>query len=50
MSPKAIENSIFWQNQVIKQSSDPAQIARCKAVIVKLQAELQAALLKEGKA
>jgi hypothetical protein len=50
MTSKPIENSIFWQNQVIKQSQNPAQIARCKAAIVKLQAELRAALLKEGKA
>ena len=42
-SKKALEQSIFWQQQVIKQSRDPVQIARCKAVIARLQDQLKGA-------
>ena len=37
---KALKDSIFWQQQVIAQSKDPAQIARCKLVVERLQAQL----------
>ncbi len=37
---KAIKESIFWQQQVVNQSNDPAQIERCKAAIAKLTAQL----------
>jgi len=40
-SKKALEQSIFWQQQVIKQSRDPVQIARCKAAIERLQTQLK---------
>jgi len=36
----ALEKSIFWQNQVLKQSRDPKQKERVKKAIEKLQAEL----------
>ena len=42
-SKKTLENSIFWQQQVIKQSRDPVQIARCKAAIQKLETQLKGA-------
>jgi hypothetical protein len=41
MKPETIQNSIFWQKQVIKQSRDPKQIERCKAAIVKLEQQLK---------
>ena len=37
---KAIKDSIFWQQQVIAQSSDAAQIARCTLAVQRLQAQL----------
>jgi len=40
-SKKTLQNSIFWQQQVIKQSRDPVQIARCKAAIQRLQTQLK---------
>jgi hypothetical protein len=40
-SPKVLENSIFWQKQVLKQSRDPKQIERCKAAIAKLEQQLK---------
>jgi hypothetical protein len=43
MQAKTIEKSIFWQQQVIKQSRDPVQIARCKAAIARLQDQLKGA-------
>jgi hypothetical protein len=43
MQAKTIEKSIFWQQQVIKQSRDPVQIARCKAAIQRLQDQLKGA-------
>ena len=42
-SPKVLENSIFWQKQVIAQSRDPKQIARCKAAIARLEQQLKEA-------
>lgn len=43
MKPETIENSIFWQKQVIAQSRDPRQIERCKAAIAKLEQQLKEA-------
>jgi hypothetical protein len=43
-----IEKNIFWQMQVIKASTDPVQIARCRAALAKLEAE-RAKLLQEQK-
>jgi hypothetical protein len=43
MQAKTIEKSIFWQQQIIKQSRDPVQIARCKAAIARLQDQLKGA-------
>ena len=37
---KALKDSIFWQQQVIAQSKDQAQIARCKIAVERLQAQL----------
>jgi len=37
---KVIENSLFWQQVVLKKSRNPIQIARVKKVIVKLEAQL----------
>lgn len=39
-TPKALETSIYWQKVVASQSKDPKQIARAKAAIEMLQAEL----------
>jgi hypothetical protein len=39
-SAKTLENSIFWQNVVFKQSKCPKQKARCLAAIERLTAEL----------
>lgn len=41
-SRKALENSIFWQNWLLKQSKDPKQRQRAIAAIEKLQAQLRA--------
>ena len=46
-SIKTLENSIYWQKHVIAQSKDPKQIARCKAAIERLQAQIDA---QRGKA
>jgi hypothetical protein len=43
MTRETIQNSIYWQKQVIKQSRDPKQIERCKAAIVKLEQQLKEA-------
>lgn len=43
VSQLALEQSIFWQEQVIKQSRDPVQIARCKAAVARLQDQLKGA-------
>jgi hypothetical protein len=37
---KVIENSLYWQQVVLKQSRNPHQIARVKKAIVKLEAQL----------
>lgn len=37
---KAIETCIYWQRYVVNHSKDPAQIARAKAAIERLQTEL----------
>ena len=42
-SKTALERCIFWQQQVIARSRNPAQIARCQAAIKRLQAQLSAA-------
>ena len=47
-SIKALENSIFWQNWVLKQSKDPVQRKRCVAAIERLMAELQKARATAG--
>lgn len=41
-SHKALENSIFWQNWVLKQTKDPKQKQRAIAAIEKLMAQLKA--------
>lgn len=41
-SRKALENSIFWQNWVLKQTKDPKQKQRAIAAIDKLMAQLKA--------
>ena len=41
-SLKVLENSIYWQNVVLKQSKDPVQKERCKAAIERLQAQINA--------
>ena len=43
-SLKALETSLYWQQAVLKQSRDPAQKARCKAAIERLQAQIAQAL------
>jgi len=40
-SLKSLENSIFWQNYVLKQSKDPVQKQRCIAAIERLQAQIK---------
>jgi hypothetical protein len=40
-SRKALENSIFWQNWILKQSKDPKQKQRAIAAIDKLMAQLK---------
>ena len=39
-SIKVIENSLYWQQVVLKESRNPVQIARVKKAIVKLEAQL----------
>lgn len=39
-SAKTLENSIYWQNVVLKQSRCPKQKARCLAAIERLTAQL----------
>lgn len=39
---KALENSIYWQRQVLTQSRDPAQKARAQVAIERLQAQIDA--------
>jgi len=39
-SIKTLENSIYWQNVVIKQSKDPKQKERCRLAIERLQAQI----------
>ena len=39
---EALENSIYWQNWVLKQSKDPKQRQRAIAAIDKLMAQLKA--------
>jgi hypothetical protein len=41
MKPETIENSIYWQKVVLKQSRNPAQIERVKRAIVKLEQQLK---------
>jgi hypothetical protein len=43
MKPETIQNSIYWQKQVIAQSRDPKQIERCKAAVAKLEQQLKEA-------
>lgn len=41
-SIKVLENSLFWQQIVLNQSTNPKQIARVKQAITKLEAEISA--------
>jgi hypothetical protein len=43
MKPETIENSIFWQKVVLKQSRNPVQIERVKRAIAKLEQQLKEA-------
>jgi len=40
MTIKTLENSLYWQQVVLKQSRDPVQIARVKQAIIKLQQQI----------
>ena len=40
-SLKVLENSLFWQRHVLKQSQNPVQIERVKRAIVKLEAQIK---------
>jgi hypothetical protein len=40
MNIKTLENSLYWQQVVLKQSRDPVQIARVKQAIIKLQQQI----------
>jgi hypothetical protein len=40
MNIKTLENSLYWQQVVFKQSRDPVQIARVKKAIAKLENEI----------
>lgn len=40
-SLKVLENSLFWQRHVLKQSRDPVQIERVKRAIVKLESQIK---------
>lgn len=39
---KSLENSLYWQQVVLNQSRDPAQQARAKSAIERLQAQIDA--------
>ena len=41
MTTWTLNNSIAWQRHVMAVSRDPVQIARCKAAIAKLTAQLE---------
>jgi hypothetical protein len=41
-SIKTLENSIYWQNVVLKQSKCPKQKERARQAIAKLEAQLKA--------
>jgi hypothetical protein len=41
-SIKTLENSIYWQNVVLKQSKCPKQKERVRQSIARLEAQLQA--------
>lgn len=43
MKPETIENSIYWQKVVLKQSRNSVQIERVKRAIVKLEQQLKEA-------
>lgn len=40
-SIKVLENSIFWQEHVLKNSRDPKQKARCQEAILSLMQEIR---------
>ena len=40
MKIETLENSLFWQQVVLKQSRDPVQIARVKKAIAKLENQI----------
>jgi hypothetical protein len=40
MNIKTLQNSLYWQQVVLKQSRDPAQIERAKQAIIKLQQQI----------
>ena len=40
MKIETLENSLFWQEYVLKQSKNPVQIARVKQAIIKLQQQI----------
>jgi hypothetical protein len=40
MNIKTLQNSLYWQQVVLKQSRDPVQIARVKQAIIKLQQQI----------
>ena len=40
MNIKTLENSLYWQQVVLKQSRDPVQIARVKNAIAKLENQI----------
>lgn len=42
-SIRVIENSLFWQNHVLKASKDQSQRERVKRAIIKLENELNRA-------
>ena len=42
MDIKTLENSLYWQQVVLKQSRDPVQIARVKKAIAKLENDILA--------
>jgi hypothetical protein len=45
MNIKILENSLYWQKVVLKQSRDPVQKARVKKAIIKLENQI---LLTKG--
>lgn len=40
MKIETLENSLFWQEYVLKQSKDPVQIERVRKAIAKLEKEM----------